>query len=84
VEHVEALRYATEAEGVPERVPPNRGDAPGPARGEADELEARPPAQLAEQPDDVTRGSCAGLDERRGVDPDPHDTALRTASRGSG
>ena len=84
VEDIEACRGVAEAERVPERVPPHRRQPTRAARPEADELEIGAVCKLPEQPDHVTRGSRAGLDEWRGVDPDSHRAAMRTASRGSG
>ena len=84
VEDVEPRRGAPEAERVPERVAADRREPPRAAGLEPDELEAGPPRELPEQPEHVARGPGAGLDERRGVDPDPHAAALRTISRGSG
>ena len=43
-----------------------------------------PALERAEQAEHVARSPCARLDERRRVDRDPHDAALRSASRGSG
>ena len=84
VQDVEAGGRAPEPERVPERVPPDCREASCSTRVEPDELEAGAPRQLAEQPANVPRRPGARLDERRGVDPDPHAAALRTASRGSG
>ena len=79
VEDVELRRGAPEAERVPERVAAHRRQAPRSPRLQPDELESGPPRELPEQPEHVAGGSGSGLDERRGVDPDPHAAALRTS-----
>jgi hypothetical protein len=84
VQDVDPGGGTAEAERVPQRVATDRREAAGAARLDADELEVGSTLELAEQTEDVARGAGPCLDERRRVDRDPQDAALRTASRGSG
>ena len=83
MENVELRGGLPEAERVPERIASHGGDPALAARLQADELEAGTSRQLREEAAHVPRRPRARLDERRGVDPDPHAAALRTISFGS-
>ena len=72
MQDVEPASAAVEAERVPGGVSDDAREPAGTAEGEELELEPGATAERAHQPAHVAGGAGARLDERRGVDPDPH------------